>query len=127
MNCSGYPYMPCSEMSSPASSSSADDAQAVGLLDQRRTWRRRATNTNANAATTPSDLGEQLVERAGVEQAALADGVLLGQPRRREEAAGERAPDAGQAVRGERADRVVDLLVDREHAEDDDHAGDARR
>ena len=40
----------------------------------------------------------QLMHRAGVEEPALSDRVVLGEARGREEAAGDRAPDARHAV-----------------------------
>ena len=46
----------------------------------------------------------------------VAERVVLREPRRGEDAAGQRAPDARQAVSGGRPDRVVDPLVDRDHA-----------
>ena len=48
----------------------------------------------------------------------------VGQRRVGEQAAGERSPDPGQSVRRERADRVVEHLLDRQHAEHDDDPGD---
>ena len=88
------------------------DPQAVGLLDHAER-RERVTNTNANTTTTPSAWTPSWWNEPRVHQARLADRVVGGQLRVREDAARERAPDAGQAVRGQRADRVVDLLVDR--------------
>src|SRR3954468_11584095 len=52
MNCSGYPYMPCSEMSSPASSSSAETRRPYVFLMAQKV-RKEKTKTNVNAATTP--------------------------------------------------------------------------
>ena len=84
-------------------------------------------NTKAKTTADAERLVAELRERAGVDQAAVgvAEPVVLRQTRRGEQAARERAPDAGEAVRGERADRVVDLLVDRVDGERDDHARDA--
>src|SRR6267143_792681 len=48
-------------------------------------------------------LCSQLAEAAGIEETALAYAVELGQRRHSEQAAAERAPDAGQAVRWQRA------------------------
>ena len=76
-----------------------------------------------NAAPHADRLHAELLEGARVEQARHADAVELGQPVGGEQAAGQRAPDAGQAVRGERADRVVELLLDRQDGEDDQDAG----
>ena len=68
----------------------------------------------------------ELRERARVHEAAVrvADPRVLREPRRGEEAAGERAPDARDAVRGEHADRVVELAVDQQDARHDDQAAD---
>src|SRR3954453_10266102 len=52
MNCSGYPYMPCSEMSSPASSSSALTRRPYSFL-MAQNVPNESTNTNANADATP--------------------------------------------------------------------------
>ena len=54
MNCSGYPYMPCSEMSSPASSSSADTRRPIVFLISQKVRNEKA-NTNTNADTTPTN------------------------------------------------------------------------
>ena len=74
-------------------------------------------NTNGEDDHDAERLAAQLREGARVDEAALADGVERRQPRRGEEAAGQRAPDAGEAVRAQRADRVVELLVDGVDAE----------
>ena len=60
----------------------------------------------------------ELRERARVDEAAVrvADAGVLREARRGEQAAGERAPDAREAVRREHADRVVELLVDQHDA-----------
>ena len=53
MNCSGYPYMPCSAMSRPASSSSSVTRRPiVFLIAQNTTY--ETTNTHTNAVATPS-------------------------------------------------------------------------
>ena len=55
MNCSGYPYIPCSEMSSPASSSaSLTRRPMVSLISQNIAKLRQKTNVNATAK--PLDL-----------------------------------------------------------------------
>ena len=53
MNCSGYPYMPCSEMSRPASSSSAETRRPYVFLIAQNVPYERA-KTNAKTVTTPS-------------------------------------------------------------------------
>src|SRR5690242_1341951 len=68
-------------------------------------------------------LGAELVEGAAVPEARIADFVQFRQARGGEDPARERAPDAGEAVGRESADRVVDDLLNREDAEDDDDAG----
>src|SRR6201999_1733160 len=52
MNCSGYPYMPCSEMSSPASSSSALTRRPYVFL-MAKNVANESENTKANADSTP--------------------------------------------------------------------------
>src|SRR3954469_25702421 len=53
MNCSGYPYMPCSAMSRPASSSTDVTRRPTVLLITKKVAY-EMTNTNENAATMPS-------------------------------------------------------------------------
>ena len=69
-------------------------------------------------------VGAKVVEGAGVEEPAPADAVELRQRGDREKAAREGAPDPGQPVGGQGPDGVVEVLVDGEDAEDDDHPGD---
>ena len=123
MNCSGYPYMPCSEMSRPGAPLPRVTRRPYVFLISPE----RGVAGDEDAGEHDDDaerLVAELAERARVDEAALADGVELRQRRQREEAARERAPDAAQAVRRQRADRVVELLVDRVHADRDDDAGD---
>ena len=55
----------------------------------------------------------------------MAGGEVRRQRRNGEQARRERSPDAGHAVHGDRADRVVDPdPLDPEHADDGDHARD---
>ena len=69
-------------------------------------------------------LDAELVEAAGVDEAAVAGGEFVRQRGDGEEAGGEGAPDAGHAVHGDGADRVVDLdPLDEDDAEDGDEAG----
>ena len=61
---------------------------------------------------------------AGVDEAAFAGGEFVCQGGDGEEAGREGAPDAGHAVHGDGADRVVDAdLLDVDDAEDGDEAG----
>ena len=87
------------------------DAEADGLLDDPE----QAIAEHEHRHERRGDrnrLRAQLVEAAGVEKAALADGVELRQGGDREEAAAQRAPDSGKPVRRKRTDRVVQVLVD---------------
>ena len=92
------------------------DAQADGRLDdpegrvgQRRT--RTRTQTDGRPPARPS--WPKLAASRRGRRPDRRTPLYFGEARRGEEAAGERAPDARQAVRRERADRVVELLVDR--------------
>src|SRR3954452_15901815 len=69
-------------------------------------------------------LNAQLVEAAAVPEPRIAHAVQLREPRGGEDPAAQGAHDSGEAVRGERSHRVVEVLVDRQHAEDDDDSGD---
>ena len=89
-------------------------------IDERGAERERADGDQ------PERLDAELVEPAAVEQAALsrsrASRPALGTVRNPSD---ERAPDAGHAVRRERADRVVDPdPLHEQRAEHDDHARD---
>src|SRR5262249_45160295 len=64
-------------------------------------------------------LDAELVERARVDEPAPAGREVLGERRHREQTGGERPPDAGQAVDGDRPDRVVDAdPLDERHGDD---------
>src|SRR4051794_17548235 len=113
-------------MSRPRGSSSVVTRTPRGRLMTQKTAQ-LAVNTAVNAAGTPNradaavaggDRGRERGgdadrvaaerrERAGVEQAAVSDAVVLGQVGRREQPAREGAPDARHAVRGQGADGVV--------------------
>src|SRR5918998_1291511 len=79
------------------------DPDADGGLEGRED-RERGEEDEPAAGDDAEGLDAELVKAAAVEEAGLAD---RGQGRGREEAAGERAPDAAHAVRGDGAERVV--------------------
>ena len=115
--------MPCSWTSRPPDLDLRLDADARGLLQREQDQERRAEREGADGREAER-LDAELVQATAVEEAGGAGREALGLRREGEEAEGERAPDAGHAVRGDRADRVVDPdPLDSEHAEDDDHAG----
>src|SRR5713226_10569325 len=93
------------------------DAQADGLLDDPE--QAVAEHENGDEGGRHGDrLRPELVEIARVEQAALSDTIELGQRGYGEQAAAERAPDPGHTMGGQSADRVVQDLVESEHAHD---------
>src|SRR5258708_5829683 len=85
-------------------------AQAPGVFDGKEDGEAEDEH-GGEADAHRQRLGAELVEAVRVDQAALADVVELGEDGIAEQAARQRAPDAGETVSAERADRVVDDLV----------------
>ena len=78
---------------------------------------------NAPTASRPTRLDSELVEAAGVDEPSRAGGEVRGEGGNGEDPGRERAPDAREAVHGNRADRVVDPdPLDEEDADDRDRA-----
>ena len=116
--------MPCSETSRPICSSSEWVRIPIVTLNRNRT--RNDSGERERADRGEADhLRPELVEAAAVEEAALPRLEVLRERGDGEEAERERAPDTGHAVRGHRADRVVDSdPLDEERPEHDDDARD---
>ena len=78
---------------------------------------RRPPGRRAGRAVAPSDASPKIpYQRPG-------SGPVEDQPLGCEQPDRQRAPDSRQPVRAQRTDRVVEVLVDQQHAVDDDHSG----
>src|SRR5215208_1001523 len=100
------------------------DADPPEALHRPEARERRAEGEGADRGE-PEQLHPDLVQRAGVDETALAGVERRSQRWDCEEPGRDRAPDAGDAVDRDRADRIVDPdPLDRKHADDRNHARD---